>query len=491
MFYALTGSSWSNPNLSVSFMPDGTALDGGRTSALSASLDAQHPTADWQRVFAQVLQTWAQYTPLNFHFVADDGSPQGSLGSAQADPRFGDIRLGAAASSALGSTWFPSTTTRGGDITLSTSYQFAIGSVYDLYSVLLHEAGHALGLDHSADPTAVMSGNIALRVATGLSPDDIAGIQAIYGVRLDDSFDAAARNDSLASATRLSPDASGLIAVAADLTDLADIDHYSITVPTGSDGTLTVSIDARGLSLLAPAVRVYDAAGNLVASASAGAAYGSVATVNLSGLVAGQKYVIVADGASDDAFGMGAYRMHARFGMTVVPNPPPPPPPPPPPDIQPDRYESNNTSSSASDLGRTTGFTQTGLTLHTSADQDCYRFVPAKNGTYAVSSVASPGLNLRLTVFDSGLRMLGSGPAVTLNLTAGQVYYINVADTSGACGGYSLSLAKTTTTTTTSKGSGKGFLKVPHPASNELRLDHSLIDELAALPDANLARPRA
>ena len=36
-------------------MPDGTALDGGRTSALFASLDAQHPTVEWQREYSLML----------------------------------------------------------------------------------------------------------------------------------------------------------------------------------------------------------------------------------------------------------------------------------------------------------------------------------------------------------------------------------------------------------------------------------------------------
>src|SRR5215207_9840142 len=93
MFYALSGTSWPSTNVSVSFVPDGATLDGGYTSALFAHLDAQHPRDVWQREFARALQTWAQYTPLNFNFVADDGSPAGTVGSVQGDPRFGDIRL--------------------------------------------------------------------------------------------------------------------------------------------------------------------------------------------------------------------------------------------------------------------------------------------------------------------------------------------------------------------------------------------------------------
>src|SRR5205085_2290095 len=83
--------------------------------------------------------------------------------------------------------------------------------------------------------------------------------------------------------------------------------------PAGTNGTLTVSVDARGLSLFDPKVSVFDATGRLLGTASA-ATYGSVATVNLSGLVAGQTYYIQAAGATSDVFGMGAYQLTAQFG---------------------------------------------------------------------------------------------------------------------------------------------------------------------------------
>jgi len=55
----------------------------------------------------------------------------------------------------------------------------------DLERIAVHELGHCLGLNHSATPTAVMFATSptgtppALRL---LDPDDIAGVQAIYGV---------------------------------------------------------------------------------------------------------------------------------------------------------------------------------------------------------------------------------------------------------------------------------------------------------------------
>src|SRR5262249_60804897 len=108
------------------------------------------------------------------------------------------------------------------------------------------------------------------------------------GARRTDACDAAAAHDPLASATAL-PLSYGGASFNADVTTMSDVDYYRVVVPSGSDGTLTVSVDARNLSLFAPNVSVFDASGALVATASA-STYGDVATVHLTGLVAGQTY---------------------------------------------------------------------------------------------------------------------------------------------------------------------------------------------------------
>lgn len=51
-----------------------------------------------------------------------------------------------------------------------------------VFSVVLHEIGHSLGLAHNGELDSIM--NVSLprsSVFTGLDADDIEGIQAIYG----------------------------------------------------------------------------------------------------------------------------------------------------------------------------------------------------------------------------------------------------------------------------------------------------------------------
>jgi hypothetical protein len=454
VMYGVSGYQWANTNVSVSYLPDGATTE-GYSSNLFALLDAVAPRDVWQREFARALQTWANVTNLNFHFVTDSGAASGASGSAQGDSRFGDIRLSAHnLSGPLAYAYYPSSwSTLGGDIMMASEKIFSVGSSRDVYSVLVHEVGHTIGLDHS-DAGTVMYAYIT-GVYAGLTADDIAGAQAIYGARRQDSFDALANNDSLATATVFSVGSSGARSVSADLTSIQDVDHYRVTAPIDTDGSLRVTLDARGQSLLAPKLSVYDASGNFVTSVDAGGNYGGHVTVELAGLTAGQSYYLVADGATADAFGMGAYEFSVSFGATGSTEPPEEPPPPPaaPP---PDRFEANDSFASATNLGKFNGVDHSGLGLHSSSDNDYFRFMVAKSGTFNISTVFSHAAgNIDLQIYDAQQRLMAqansttNNESITLNLTANTTYFVRVLSVEGGVNSYDLSIAK-------SSGSGGG-----------------------------------
>src|SRR5438552_3711448 len=142
--YVLSGYSWASTSISASFVPDATS-DMGYQSDLFALYNAAYPTATWQLQFARALQTWADASALNFHFVADNGLPSGTSGLAQGDSRFGDIRFDANVGlPTLGHAWFPAqNTTLGGDVTINGTSVDYIGANPDLYSLILHEVGIA------------------------------------------------------------------------------------------------------------------------------------------------------------------------------------------------------------------------------------------------------------------------------------------------------------------------------------------------------------
>jgi hypothetical protein len=72
----------------------------------------------------------------------------------------------------------------------------------------------------------------------GLAPDDIAGIQAIYGASPPDPM-----GQSFATATPLTLDSTGAATVSARLSSVSDMDYYQVTTPaSGFDGTMSVSV---------------------------------------------------------------------------------------------------------------------------------------------------------------------------------------------------------------------------------------------------------
>src|SRR5262249_4784829 len=114
-----------------------------------------------------------------------------------------------------------------------------------------------------------------------------------------------------------------------------------------------------------------------------------------------------------------------------------------------DRYEVNDTVATATKLGTTNSWSQTGLTIHTSSDVDYYTFVAKTSGTFTVSlTLGQSGGNLDVSVHDAQQRLVASGTsltgneAVSFSAVSGQRYYVEVFSPVGATNTYDLSIAK-------------------------------------------------
>ncbi|MDR3635772.1 MAG: matrixin family metalloprotease [Isosphaeraceae bacterium] len=316
LLYAATGDVWTYPiRVTYSFMPDGTSI-GGVSSNLFSTLNAYSSTATWEGLFAKAAASWENVANVNLVQVSDDGSPSDSGSYQQGAPNFGDIRIGAMplAGGLLAETFMPPQANGGsdaGDIILNSNVNWSPSTGYDLLTVALHELGHTMSLGESSVTTAVMY-QYYEGVRQTLTSDDIAGVDSAFGARV------AGTNTSYTTATPVTFNgADQAVVTGVQVASATNQNWYSVVVPSGTSGTLSVTMQSSNLSSLEPRLTLYNSALQGLAQASA-TTYGGTVTVTLTGVTAGQTYYVRATANTSGVGSAGAYGLNVNAGTGTM-----------------------------------------------------------------------------------------------------------------------------------------------------------------------------
>ena len=406
------GIPWPDPgHLSLSFAPDSTQI-GKQESELFAMLDAQAQTDAWQAEVLRAFQTWASHANIDLHAVPDSGQPLGTAGSVQGDLRFGDIRVGAVPmplqTFATAVPYNEYVGTWAGDVVLNCAQDFGIDGNSegpDLFSVALHEAGHAFGLGHSDDPSSIMYEHLGTTV-TEFPEVDILALQELYGVRTGDAYEGPGNRAYNLPAL---PSSSRSMLVTADITTLDDVDVYRIVVPPKAvpENGITVRLNTTDYSLLAARLTVYDGTGQVVDSVLSEGPSAAELAIHLSDVQKLEKYFIEISSATADVFGIGKYELEIDFDPDAVDT------------VLEDPYaafqmdlHTNDTLRRATALKTTDGYEmlthyETNATISDEHDVDFYKLVSAvaDKGTADVMTVTvlaqnQSGLETSVTIYD-------------------------------------------------------------------------------------------
>lgn len=306
-------------HLTVSFVPDGAPIAGHQSDLFASLADTASPSV-WQREILRAFQTWAQAANVDFAVVPDAGLPLGVDGRSQRDPRFGDIRIAAQPMSpetlsVSAPAEFAASGTLGGDILLNSAAAIGIGDPQaDLYSILLHEIGHVLGLPHAEDPDSVMYAH-AGQLRQRLSDADIAAAQLLYGVRAADQHEGSSGNASIRRATRIDePDgyagATPLVVYGA-ITEAADVDVYEVRPLAGYAGPITFRLQTYGQSLLMARMELLDSTGRLVSTGRTLSPQGGAVRLTAPSLA--ESYYLRVTAATNGAHAIGRYALAVTF----------------------------------------------------------------------------------------------------------------------------------------------------------------------------------
>lgn len=172
--FVLRGTGWDGPGRGSAILRYHLDSSGSRVSA-----------EDFRAAFETVLEVWGSYADIVFEEIGRPGEER-SIDVGWATRDHGDGTAFDGIGGIVAHSFYPdpiSPEPIAGDLHIDAAENWGIvpGQGLNLFSVLLHEVGHCLGLNHSTDPHSVMFPQILVtEVYEGLGDDDIAGIQTLY-----------------------------------------------------------------------------------------------------------------------------------------------------------------------------------------------------------------------------------------------------------------------------------------------------------------------